>query len=389
MNIKPYVLKEKTNLIALRRYFHTHPEPSLKEFHTAEKIEQKLDAYAIPHQRIGETGVYAYIKGKKGSGHIIALRCDIDALAMDDLKDCAYRSMNEGCAHACGHDAHTAVLLTAAKILKSKEHEFSGEVRFFFQQAEEIGQGARQFVNAGLLDGVERVYGAHVCSSLDVGVVSLTPGPMNASCDYFKIEVKGKGAHVSTPQLGVDALYIASQIVVNLQTIVSRNTAPVDSAVVGVGVLRAGTQYNIVAEDAILEGTTRSFTPQQRAFTNQKVEMIAKQTAQLFGGEAMVSFKDYAAPLINDEEVAYDVSKIAEAIVGEKHVIHNQTKMLQADDFADYLAKVKGVYAFIGTRNKTNPNTSMALHHGLFDIDEDALLISCNLFVDYTLDYLK
>lgn len=389
MNIKPYVLNEKEHLITLRRYFHAHPEASLKEFHTAEKIEQELDAYGITHQRVGETGVYACIKGKKGAGHILALRCDIDALAMDDLKDIEYRSVNEGCAHACGHDAHTAVLLTVAKILKAKENEFSGEVRCFFQQAEEIGQGARQFVNAGLLDGVDRVYGAHMCSGLDVGNVSLTPGPMNASCDYFKIEVKGKGAHVSTPQLGIDALYIASQIVVNLQTIVSRNTAPVDSAVVGVGVLRAGTQYNIVAEDAVLEGTTRSFTPQQRIFTNQKVETIAKQTAALFGATAKVTFKDYAAPLINDADVANDVSKIAETIVGVEHVIHNQTKMLQADDFADYLAKVKGVYAFIGSRNKTNPNTCVALHHGLFDIDEDALLISCNIFVDYALDYLK
>lgn len=389
MNIKPYVLDEKEHLIALRRYFHAHPEPSLKEFHTAEKIEQELDACGIKHQRIGESGVYACIKGKKGMGHVIALRCDIDALAMDDLKDEDYRSVNKGCAHACGHDAHTAVLLTVAKILKAKENEFSGEVRCFFQQAEEIGQGARQFVDAGLLEGVDRVYGAHMCSGLDVGDVSLTPGPMNASCDYFKIEVKGKGAHVSTPQLGIDALYIASQIVVNLQTIVSRNTAPVDSAVVGVGVLRAGTQYNIVAEDAVLEGTTRSFTPQQRAFTNQKVETIATQTAALFGASATVTFKDYAAPLINDEDVANEVSKIAEAIVGPSHVIHNQTKMLQADDFADYLAKVKGVYAFIGSRNKAYPNTCVALHHGLFDIDEDALLISCNLFVDYTLDYLK
>ena len=156
------------------------------------------------------------------------------------------------------------------------------------------------------------------------------------------MKVKGKGAHVSTPQLGIDALYIASQIVVNLQTIVSRNTAPVDSAVVGVGVLRAGTQYNIVAEDADDRRVQpASFTPQQRAFTNQKVETIATQTAALFGASATVTFKDYAAPLINDEDIANEVSKIAEAIVGPSHVIHNQTKMLQADDFADYLAKSK------------------------------------------------
>ncbi len=389
MNIPTYIEKEKENLIQLRRYFHAHPEPSLKEFHTAERIEQELDQYGIFHQRVGETGVYAVIHGAKGEGKCIALRGDIDALNMEDLKDVDYRSRNVGCAHACGHDAHTAVLLITAKILKEREQEFAGEIRFFFQQAEEIGQGARQFIDQGLLQGVDRIYGAHMCSGIDVGYVSLTPGPMNASCDYFKIKVKGKGAHVSQPQLGIDALYIASSIVVNLQSIVARQIAPMDSAVVGVGVLQAGTQYNIIAEDAVIEGTTRCFTPQTRAKTNQMVEEIALTTSEMFHAKAEVEFKDYAAPLINDEDVAKEVSEVAKHIVGENHIIHNQTKMLQADDFADYLVHVKGVYAFIGSRNVKKPNTERAHHHGLFDIDEDALLISLRLFVEYTLSYLS
>lgn len=389
MNIKPYILKEQKQLLALRRYFHAHPEPSLKEYETAKKIEQELDAYGIYHERVGETGVYASIQGAKGKGKVIALRADMDALAMDDLKDVSYCSKNKGCAHACGHDAHTAVLLVAAKILKEKQAEFAGEVRFFFQQAEEIGQGARQFVNKGLLDGVDRVYGAHVCSGIDVGYVSLTPGPMNASCDYFKIKIKGKGAHVSTPQMGIDALYIASSIVVNLQSIVARNVAPMDSAIVGVGVLQAGTQYNIVAEDAVLEGTTRAFSTETRKLINEKVKQIAQQTAAMYGAQAEISFQDFAAPLINDAQVAGEVGVVASDIIGSEHIITNQTKMLQADDFADYLARVKGVYAFIGSRNQNNPNTGMAHHHGLFDIDEDALLISLHLFVDYTLSFLQ
>lgn len=389
MNLKSYVLDEKEYLIHLRRWFHSHPEPSLKEFNTALKIEEELDKIGVEHQRVGETGVYAWIKGKRGKGRIIALRGDIDALAVEDLKDVEYCSKNKGFAHACGHDGHTATLLAAAKILKAKENEFAGEVRLFFQQAEEVGQGARQFVNAGLLDNVERVYGAHMCSGLDIGDVSLTPGPMNASCDYFKITVKGKGAHVSTPQLAIDALYIASQIVVNMQSIVARNIAPIDSAVVGIGVLKAGTQYNIVAENAVIEGTTRCFSKETREFTNNQVSRIAIQTAQMYHAKANVEFKDYAAPLINDKEVALEVSEIAKEIIGEEHIIHDQTKMLQADDFADYLGKVKGVYAFVGSRNKNNPNTAMAHHHGLFDIDENALLISLNLYVDYTLAFLN
>ena len=340
----------------------------------------------IPHKRIGETGVYGWIDGKKaGDGVTVALRADIDALAMEDLKEVPYHSQNAGVCHACGHDAHTATLLTAAKILKAKENEFSGQVRLFFQQAEEIGQGARQFVQAGLLDGVTRVFGAHVTSHLDSGKISLTAGPQNASCDYFKIQIHGKGAHVSTPQLGVDALYIASQIVVQLQTIVSRNTDPLETVVVGVGKLQAGTQYNIVAEHAVLEGTTRSFLPEVRKFTNDRVVRIAKETAALYGAEAEVEFLDFAAPLVNDAKAVEEVTAVTAEFLPREDIISDFQKALGADDFADYLAVTRGMYAFVGTRNSKDPHTAVAHHHGLFDVDEEALLISCNVYVDYAL----
>ena len=386
MAVKPYVLAEQAYLTDLRRHFHAHPEVSLKEYETCKKIEAELDSMGIPHKRIGETGVYGWIDGKKaGDGVTVALRADIDALAMDDLKEVPYHSQNAGVCHACGHDAHTATLLTAAKILKTKENEFSGQVRLFFQQAEEIGQGARQFVQAGLLDGVTRVFGAHVTSHLDSGKISLTAGPQNASCDYFKIQIHGKGAHVSTPQLGVDALYIASQIVVQLQTIVSRNTDPLETVVVGVGKLEAGTQYNIVAEHAVLEGTTRSFQPEVRKFTNDRVVRIAKETAALYGAEAEVEFLDFAAPLVNDAKAVEEVTAVTAEFLPREDIISDFQKALGADDFADYLAVTRGMYAFVGTRNSKDPHTAVAHHHGLFDVDEEALLISCNVYVDYAL----
>lgn len=387
--IKEDILKEKAKLIELRRWFHQHPEKSLQEFETANKIEQELDAYGITHQRIGETGVYARIHGNHAKGAIVALRGDIDGLEMQDLKDVSYASKHEGFAHACGHDAHTAVMLVAAKVLQERCHEFDGEIRLFFQQAEEIGQGARQFVNAGLMNNVTRVFGAHVCSAIDSGYISLTSGPMNASCDYFKIEVTGKGAHVSTPQLGIDALYIASSIIVALQSIVARSTDPIDTVVVGCGVFQAGTQYNIIAEHATIEGTTRAFNTNSRTLTNDKVKQIAKDIAHMHGAQANVTFQAFASPLMNDETATKEARVIAEAIIGKEHVIHNQQKMLGADDFADYLEQAPGVYAFVGTKNKTNPNTGVAHHHGLFDIDEDAMLASCNLYVDYALSILK
>lgn len=391
MALKDYVLEQKEYLTSMRQYFHAHPEVSLQEYHTCERIEKELDLAGIPHRRVGETGVYAWIDGKKETAdqkkasRIMVLRADIDALAMEDLKTVPYHSENPGVCHACGHDAHAATLLTAARILKSKEAEFSGQIRLFFQQAEEIGAGARLFVQDGLLDGAARVFGAHVSSRLESGKIALTAGPQNASCDYFKIKVTGRGAHVSTPHLGIDAAYVASQIVVNLQSIVARSTNPLETVVVGVGVVRAGTQYNIVAEHAEIEGTTRSFLPEVREFTNRRVRKIAEQTARMYGAEAEVEFKDFAAPLINDVQAVKEVTAVTEQLICREQIVSDYEKALGADDFADYLAVTRGMYAFVGTHSEKKPGSGVAHHHGLFDLDEEALLLSCNVYVDYAL----
>ena len=386
MNIKDYVIKEKDYITSLRRYFHKHPEESLKEYNTAKKIEEELDKLNIPHKRVGTTGVLGIIKGKNESNRILAIRADIDALKVPDSKDVEYKSQSNGYNHACGHDGHTASLLGTAKILKEKEKELNGEVRLIFQQAEEVGQGAKVFIKEGYLDGVEEILGAHVASHLEVGKVSVTSGPISASCDYFKITVKGKGGHVSAPHLSTDALYIASQIVVNLQSIVSRQTDPVDTVVVGVGLIRGGTTYNTVAEEIVLEGTTRSFTFESREKTNKSVEKIAKSIGEIYGAEVIVEFRDYASPLINDEKVSEEVAVIASDIVGKENVITNSPKRLGADDFAEFLIEVPGSYIHVGTKNLKNANTSVAHHNDLFDIDEEGLLIITNIEVDYILN---
>jgi amidohydrolase len=389
MSIKDYVIKEKDYITSLRREFHKHPEVSLKEYKTAKRIEEELDKLNIPHKRVGETGVLGIIKGKNSSNKVIAIRADIDALKVPDDKDVEYKSQNEGYHHACGHDAHTASLLGTAKILKEREEELNGEVRLFFQQAEEIGAGAKIFIKEGALDGVEEILGAHVSSHLDVGKVSVTSGPISASCDYFKIIVKGKGGHVSVPHLSIDAVYIASQIVVNLQSIVSRQTDPVDTVVVGVGLINGGNIYNAVAEEVVLEGTTRTFTFESREKTNKNVEKIAKSIGEAYGAEVSVEFKDYASPLINDEKVSEEVAIIASNIIGEENVITNSPKRLGADDFAEFLIEVPGTYIHVGTRNSCNSNTSAEHHNHLFDIDEDGLLLTTNIEVDYVLNKLK
>jgi len=389
MAVKVEVLKEREHLIGLRRWFHQHPEAAHEEFKTTAKIAEELEKWGIEYEYLSPTAIAGKIIGKKGAGKVIALRSDTDALKMEDLKDVPYASKHPGLCHACGHDAHTATLLVAAKVLKEKEAEFAGEVRLFFQPAEEVGGGADFFVDQGYLKNVDRAFGIHVASRFESGKVAITEGPVQASSDFFEIQVTGRGAHASTPEQGIDALYIASQIVVSLQSIVSRNTAPTDTAIVGVGVLEAGTQYNIVAEHARLEGTVRAFTMDHRNFTNQRIEDVATQTAALFGGEAKVRFSDFAPPVVNDPEATKEAQAIAEAIFGAENVITNQEKSLGADDFSMMMNKTKGVFAYVGTHHKDKPNTGLSHHHGLFDIDEDTLLAACQLYVDFALLHLK
>ena len=236
-------------LSSLRRELHRHPEVSRKEFWTAERIEQELDAIGITdHKRVDGSGVYAVFHGDKPGERVMTLRADIDALPIqEENQDLSYCSKEPGVMHACGHDCHAAGLLGGAKLLYAHKAEFGGEVRLFFQHAEEIGYGGRVFVKEGLLEGSGRVFGVHVASDLPAGTVGVKRGPNNASVDHFTVRIQGRAAHVSTPHMGVDALYIASQIVVSLQALVTRRTSPIDPLLIGVGKLQAGTAYNIVA----------------------------------------------------------------------------------------------------------------------------------------------
>jgi len=386
--IKPYIKAEEEYIISLRRYFHQNPEPSMAEYNTALRIEEELYANGIEHKLIGGTGVLGVIRGKKGGSKRIILRADIDALRIQDLKKESYASQEEGVMHACGHDAHAAALLGAAKVLKEREAELAGEIYLFFQQGEEFGKGAKVFIGEGLLKDAGRVFGIHVASDIPVGQVAVTKGPVNASVDHFTITVRGRSAHVSTPQKGVDALYIASQLVVNLQAVVSRQTDPIDTVVVGIGVLRAGTAYNIVANEAVLEGTTRCFSKEARERTNGSIKAIAKQLGAAYGAEIELDFEDFASPLVNDGTVCDEVAEVAGDIVGAENVVLRE-KSLGGDDFAEYLLQVPGMYAFVGTGNKDKPNTMQPHHHGLFDIDEQGVLIAANLYADYALQQLK
>ena len=292
---------QKEYTIALRRELHQHPELGLQEHRTARRIEEELDNLAIPHERVEETGVLATLRGGRDGG-VTVLRADIDALPIQETNAVPYASQTPGVMHACGHDAHTACLLTAARLLAAHRAELHGEVRFLFQQAEEIDQGARQFVQAGALRGAERVFGLHTAYDLPAGSVGLKPGLNNASMDHFTVTIRGRGAHVSTPELGVDALYIAAQIVVAAQALVTRCSSPVEPIILGIGKLNAGTTYNSVAEQAVLEGTTRTVSQESRRRMKELLDAAAQNTAAIYGGTAEIEWGDFASPLLNTPE---------------------------------------------------------------------------------------
>lgn len=377
------VQKEKENLVRLRREFHRYPELALQEYRTAETIERELDQLGIAHKRIGATGVLGILHGEKPGTGVIALRADIDALPIQEANDTEYRSQNDGVMHACGHDAHITCLLGAAKLLSQNKADFGGEIRFLFQPAEETGGGAKDFLEADALDGAERVFGLHCAPDLPTGTIGVTPGLNNAAVDLFRILVHGKATHVSTPQLGADALYAASQIVVAIQGLVTRRTSPVEPVILGVGKLHAGTTYNAVAEYAELEGTTRTISQEMRMQVRRWIDQVAQQTAALSGATAEVLWTDVTPALINDPQVSREVAEAAGAMSDQIHVFTQRPISLGGDNFAEYQLKVPGCYAYLGTFDPDRPETQNSLHNGCFNLDENALVLGAGLYAKY------
>lgn len=386
-NWKQELSAKRDELITLRREFHAYPELSLREFRTARRIEEELNRLNIPHSRVGETGVLGILRGTGTGSGTVALRSDIDALPIQETNPVNYRSQTDGIMHACGHDAHIACLLGAAQLLAAHRGDFGGEVRLIFQPAEEIGAGAKQFISVNALEGVDRVFGLHTAYDLPAGTVGLKPGLNNAAVDHFKITVHGKAAHVSTPQKGVDALYIASQTVVSLQALVTRRISPLEPVIIGVGKLNAGTTYNALAERAELEGTTRTTSLEMREQVRSWVTETTQRTAELYGGTADIVWTDFAAPLFNDSTACQEAAKVAEYL--DAPVTLNRALSLSGDDFAEFLLKTPGVYAYLGTGNIEKPQTLNSNHNGNFDIDEETLTLGAGLYAGYALLTLK
>lgn len=379
--IKDAITNYSDELTALRRKLHSEPELSFEEVKTTAFVCAYLDELGIPYRKTEPTGVIAEIKGAAG-GKTVALRGDMDALSVEQLNThVPYASKIEGKMHACGHDAHTSMLLIAAKALSDVKDELPGNVRLLFQPAEEIAQGAKAMVDQGAMDGVDNVFGIHIWSQMPTHKVSCTPGPSFAAADIFKVHFTGKGGHGAMPQDCIDAALVASSFVMNVQTVVSRTIDPQQAAVLTVGKMEVGTRFNIIAENALIEGTVRTFNQDVRDQIETSISQYAKSVADMFGATAEVEYIRGTEPVINDEESANLVQQVAAEAFGPD-VVYDEKPTMGAEDFSFFLDKAPGSFALVGSGNPEK-DTEWSHHHGNFDIDEDALVTGAELYAQY------
>lgn len=386
MNLLDLEAKYADYQIEMRRTFHRCPEASGKEYETAKLIRAELDKMGIPWRQCGmETGTLATIKGAR-PGRTILLRGDIDGLEVEEKTGLEYASRNKGFMHACGHDCHISMLLTAAKILNDLRDRLCGNVVLCFQPAEEIGRGASAMIADGALESVDAAFGIHVWSDVPSGHVAVRTGPQMAAADHFTIEVFGKGGHGAMPHACADATLMASAIALNLQTIVSRETDPNETAVVTVGMLESGTRFNVISGYAKLTGTTRCFSPEVRDRFPEQLERIARDTARAMRGDAKLIYDKLLPPTINDADMAERVRVATKKLLGEEG-LYDYAPTMGGEDFACYQEKVPGAMCFLGVRNEACQAT-YAQHHNCYQVDEAMLIKGALLHAQMAVDFL-
>ena len=386
---EPYIIKQ-------RRHFHKHPELSLAEERTTSDIANQLDAMNIPYERPLKTGLVATLRGTAPDAYRedgtprrrILLRADIDALPVTEQTGEEFASVNEGCMHACGHDCHIAMMLGTLQILRHMTDDIHGEVRIVFQPSEENGQGAKLMIGTGVLDGVDGAYAAHIWSEVDAGTVSCEPGPRMANTDWFRIDVRGTSCHGAMPQRGHDAVMVAAEIVNALQTIVSREISPYEPAVITVGELHGGTARNVIAGTAYLAGTVRTYGDSTHEEMPELMRRIVEHTAAALGAEAELT--DYTIANYKVENDAASSERCRQAVIkclgpaGQGHY----RGTLSGEDFSEYLRRVPGVLAFVGTRNP-KIGATYAQHSCFYKIDETVLAKGSMVAAQYAIDFLS
>ncbi|HHP7230566.1 MAG TPA: M20 family metallopeptidase [Xenococcaceae cyanobacterium] len=381
-SIRPAIRAIQNHLVEWRRSIHQKPELGFQETLTADLIIRKLQEWQIPHQtQIAKTGIVATIEGKQ-PGKVLAIRADMDALAIQEENQVPYRSLHDGKMHACGHDGHVAIALGTAYYLAQHRQDIPGTVKIIFQPAEEGPGGAKPMIEAGVLKNpdVDGIIGLHLWNNLPLGTVGVRSGALMAAVECFRCTIFGKGGHGAMPEQTVDSIIVASHIVNALQTIVSRNINPIDSAVVTVGTLHAGTALNAIADTANMSGTVRYFNPQLEPLISKRFDEIVAGVCQSHGATYDLDYWQLYPPTINHPEIADLVRSVATEIVETPLGVVPECQTMGGEDMSFFLQQVPGCYFFLGA---ANPDQGLAYphHHPRFDFDETALGMGVEIFV--------
>ena len=365
-----------------RRDLHRIPEIGLKEYKTSSYIKEKLKTWDIEYKEgYSNTGVVAWVKGAKGnSDKSIGLRADFDALPMTEKNNFDHKSTNAGMMHACGHDGHTSMLLGAAKYL-SENPDFDGTVHFIFQPGEEGFGGGEKMIQDGLFQDfkIDEVYALHNWPGLKLGQFGVSTGPMMAAVDEFDIVVKGKGGHAAMPDLAVDPVVIASQIINSLQTIISRIINPIDKALISVTKIHGGSAYNVIDDEVKLGGTVRTFKNKTRDLIEKKIHDTAKGIALANGGEAEIQYYRKYPATINSKNESIFAGDVAKELVGEKNVVRDIEPSMGGEDFSYLLNEKPGSYLYIGQKDN---NHNAHLHTTQYDFNDYLLPLGVNYWIE-------
>jgi amidohydrolase len=381
LSVGPVIDDElKAQVIAWRRHLHRNPELSFQESETAQFVEELLRSFGgLEISRPTRTSVLARLIGAR-PGKVLALRADMDALPIQEQNEFEFASSRPGIMHACGHDGHTAMLLGAAKLLAPRRDSLEGEIRFLFQHAEELPPGgARELVEAGVMDGVDWVVGSHLSSRLETGKIGIAYGPMMASPDTFHITITGKGGHAAAPHTTVDPIIIGAQAIINLQQIVSRNTDPLERLVVSVTQFIGGTAHNVIPGTVELCGTVRSFSPHIRKSVPEQMHRILRGITEAHDGTYELRYELGYDPVVNEEQITRIVEQAAIELFGSAAVEAIPPGMA-GEDFSAYQQKAPGVFFNVGAENKAL-GIVYPHHHPRFTIDEEALDYGVQVFV--------
>ena len=390
MDIKEKAENIKDYIIEMRRHFHQNPELSLEEFETTKKIVNELEKMGIEVSTFkdGLTGCIGTIKGAK-EGKTLLLRADIDALSVHEKTNLEFASRVDGKMHACGHDCHAAMLLGVAKILSEMKDKFSGNIKLFFQAAEEIGLGAKLSIEQGVMDNVDACYGVHVTPRFESPKINMQYGERMAATDVFKLTVEGTSSHGSSPHLGHDAIVASAAIITALQTIVSRINNPLKPAVVTIGTIKGGQRFNIIANEVIMEGNIRTFDEIFRKEIETHIREIAESVAKAHSCTAKLEYRYGTGVVLNKDKNLVDIAQNAvKKLYGEDSLVEME-KITGGEDFSLLMEKAPGIFGYIGTRNPRVTGSEKINHHECFTVDEDALIRGTAVAVQFALDYLN